>query len=810
MVRPRWKKVLHDLWDNKARTLTVVFSIAIGVFAIGVIAGAYVIISEDLRLSYAAAAPYNVELRMADFNRELLDAVRDEEGVARAEGRRVFYARVRAAGATRWVGMDMVAFDDFQANSINLLTPLQGKATPEKRQVVLERSVLDSLSIQAGQALEVQLPDGSVRRLQVVGIVQDTAMGAGDFLALPFMYIAWETLSYLKEPEAYNRLYVTVAEQGDDIEYIRDFGARLRNTVEKRGGYVVRLRFALSNKHPLTDPVNAILGVLLALGVLIVFLSGSLIANTLAALLQQHIRHIGVIKMIGGRSEQVFGMYMTLILAFGLLALLIAIPSGGQGAYALAEFVADRMNFRLMGYRLVPTAVAIQVVLGLLIPLIAGFVPVWNGSRVTVLQAISGEMARPGRPLAKRATALDNPQPRPAEFIGRWQRMNVLLPRPFLLSLRNTFRRRARLILTLFTLSMGGAIFIAVFNVRLTLNDYMDAIARYFVADVLLDFRSPYRLREVEQVLKRVPDVLRVEGWHLVSGELLDPRGRVLENINIIAPPAYSPLIQPMLVEGRWIRADDVRKFAISETAYKYYPNLKPGDRLKIVLFGEEETWEVVGIFKFIDREGILAYAPYEYISQQVGLTQRAFVFRVATSRHDRAYQDAKAEELDAFLRAQGYHLRRAEAGQASLDLAVDSLNTIVVFLLIMAVLTAIVGSIGLTGTMSMNVMERTREIGILRAIGADDRAVSGLVLGEGVLIGLISFVFAVGLSIPITYLLATIISLTVFQTPVEVLFTVTGYVSWLGMVIGLSAVASLLPARNAARLTVREVLAYE
>ncbi len=817
MVRPRWRKVWHDVIDNKARTLTVVISIAVGVFAIGVIAGAYGMISEDLRRSYAEAAPYNVELRMADFDREMLEAVRREKGVAQAEGRRVFYARVRAAASTRWVGVDMVAFDDFQANSINLLTPLEGQPNPEKRQVVLERNALDELSIQVGQTLEVQLPDGSVRNLQVVGIVQDTAMGAGDFLALPFAYIHWDTLPYLKEPQAYNRLYATVEQNGDDIEYIRDFGARLKNAVEKRGGYVVRSRFARSDKHPLTDPANAILGVLLALGVLIVFLSGSLIANTLAALLQQHTRYIGVIKLIGGRSEQVFGLYMTLILIFGLLALLIAIPLGGWGAYALAEFVADRMNFRLMGYRLIPAAWFIQIVLGLLIPWIAGFVPVWNGSRVTVLQAISGEMARLPGHRARQTNrseaslpALLRSLPRVEHLADGWKRRHVHLPRPFLLSLRNTFRRRTRLLLTLFTLSMGGGIFIAVFNVRLTLNDYMAAIGRYFAADVMIDFRLPYRLRKIEQVLKQLPEVVAVEGWHLVSGELLDSQGRALENINILAPPARSALVHPMLIKGRWIEPDDVRKLAISETVYKYYPHLQPGDWLTISLFGRQETWEVVGIFKFVDREGILAYAPYEYISQRDGLHQKAFAFRLAMLRHDRSYQDTKAEELDAFLRSQGYHLRRAAAGSSALDLAVDSLNTIVVFLLIMAVLTAIVGSIGLTGTMSMNVLERTREIGVLRAIGADDQDVIGLVLGEGILIGLISFVIAIGLSIPITYLLATIISLTVFQTPVEVLFTPAGYLLWLGMVIVLSAVASLLPARNAARLTVREVLAYE
>jgi putative ABC transport system permease protein len=357
---------------------------------------------------------------------------------------------------------------------------------------------------------------------------------------------------------------------------------------------------------------------------------------------------------------------------------------------------------------------------------------------------------------------------------------------------------------------MGGAIFIAVFNVRVTLHDYIDAISRYFVADVSLDFDAPYRLHEMEQVVMQVEGVERMEGWQFVSGELLDENGDVFENMNIFAPPADSELIKPILVKGRWIEPEDVRKFAVSEAVYKYYPDLEPGDLLKVSVLGKEETWEVVGIFKFVDREGVLAYAPYEYISQTTDLANRAYMFRLVTEKHTRAYQDAKAEELDAFLRERGYKVHSSEAGSASMDTAVESLDILVTFLLIMAVLTAIVGSMGLTGTMSMNVLERTREIGITRAIGADDRAVMRTVIAEGVVIGMISFAFAIVLSIPFTYLLSTIVSLAVFETPIDTIFTLTGYAIWLGLVLALSAVASILPARNAATMTIREVLAYE
>ena len=809
-MKPRWRKVIHDLLDNRARTLLVVLSIAVGVFSIGVIAGAYQIISNDMSASYSANKPANIELRMSNFDDDVLTMIHHQRGVEDAEGRRVFNMRVRAPGTGKWTTLDMTAFDDFEKNAIDLLTPIDGQVAPKKRQILLEQDVLKHIDTGVGSLLEFQLPDGSTKTLPVVGIVQDTAAGAGDFLASPSAYVTMDTLEYLGQPRLFNRALVMVSEGGDDIMHIRDMGAQLKDKLEKNGSTVIRLRFSKTHEHPLADTVNAILGILMALGILIVFLSSSLIANTLNALLNQHLRYIGVIKLVGGQRRQVFLMYLTLIMAFGLLALLIAIPLGGQGAYGLALFIAGEMNFNLLGYRIVPMALLVQVIVGLLVPIIAGLVPVLNGSRVTVLGALSGGLAeehRHPKGREERPPWFDRMQVKATRVLAR---RGIHIPRPFVISLRNTFRRKSRLALTLFTLTMGGAIFIGVMNVRVTLHSYIGQIGKYFAADVSVDFDRPYRLTEIQQKVMQIQGVQHVEGWQFVSGELLDDNDQVLENINIFGPPADSQLIQPLLVSGRWIRADDVRKLVVSEAALKYDSALVPGARIKLRIDGKEELWEVVGIFKFVDREGVLGYAPFEYVSKVNNLVNRATSFRLVTDRHDRPYQDAKAEELDKYLRDLDFKVRVAQAGRATLDTAVESLDILVVFLLIMALLTAIVGSMGLTGTMGMNVMERTREIGIMRAIGADDRAVMRTVIAEGVFIGMISFGLAIILSIPVTYLLSTIVSLAVFQTPIEVVFTYQGYVIWLGLILALSAFGSVLPARNAARLTIREVLAYE
>ncbi|MBN1450414.1 MAG: ABC transporter permease [Anaerolineales bacterium] len=809
-MKPRWRKVFLDLFENKGRTMLVVLSIAVGVFSIGVIAGTYVIISNDMSVTYAANNPANIEFRMDDFDKDMLTTIRNTRGIEDAEGRRVVNMRVREMDREKWTTLDIIAVEDFDENKVNLLNLISGQIKPEKDEVILERDALDDLDVQVGQDLLFELPDGTTKSLKVMGIVLDPTTGADDFLAPPFGYITMDTLLTLHQPELFNRVYATVSENQDDMVHIRAVGGDLKDRIEKVDYVVTRTRFSKTHEHPMASIINAVLGILMALGFLIVFLASSLIANTLNALLNQHMRHIGVIKLVGGRNRQVLGMYFVLILVFGFLALLIAVPLGGQGAYWLAEFVADKMSFSLLGYRIVPLAFVIQIVVGLLVPIVAGLAPVISGARVTVLRAISGDLTMDekqadGSP--ERESRWERFQTRVTNALAR---RGIHIPRPLLISLRNTFRRRGRLMLTLFTLTMGGAIFIAVFNVRVSLYDYMGSIGQYFRADVTVDFDEAYRLREVEQYLMQVDGVEYVEGWQFASVEALLPDGTVADNISLLAPPAESALVKPILIEGRWLRPDDVRKLTVSETLLKEFPNLKAGDYLHLKVNGQEEDWQVVGIFKFIGQQGSIGYAPFEYVSSMNNLRNRSYSYRVVTTRHDRAFQDMMADYLDSYLRDNGFKVRKAEAGLASLDTALESLDILVTFLLIMALLTASVGSMGLTGTMSMNVLERTREIGIMRSIGAKDSVIMRTVIAEGVVIGLISFVLAVVLSVPFTYLLSTIVSVTIFETPIKVVFTYTGYGIWIALVLVLSALASIVPARNAARLTIREVLAYE
>ena len=385
------------------------------------------------------------------------------------------------------------------------------------------------------------------------------------------------------------------------------------------------------------------------------------------------------------------------------------------------------------------------------------------------------------------------------------------LPRPLLIALRNTIRRKARLALTLSTLILGGAIFIGVFSVRASLFGTVDQIYSYFLADVNVDFDRSQRLDYIESLVSQTPGVKTIEGWGFASAEWLQEGSAAIDRIVVIAPPANSRLIEAKVLQGRWLLPEDQNAIVLSTNLMRAHPDIKLGDTMRLDLNGKQKAdFVVVGVFPFVEGEGNkLAYANYDYLSELLNQRGQASSFRIITDPGDAATQDRVTQSLDAQFKALGYRAT-VSAGHTAEDALGVILNTIILFLLFMAILIALVGGLGLMGTMTMNVLERTREIGVMRSVGASNRAVMQLVLVEGLLIGLLSWLGGLLIAVPIGKLLNDALGQALFGASFGFTFAWDGLLIWLGVVAGLSTLASLLPAWNAARLTVREVLAYE
>ncbi len=796
---PRWRKVFRDLFSGKLRTLLVVLSIGVGVFAVGFVATSYVVLSNDLPADYQRINAHSAYMIVSPFHAEdLIGSVEKVEGVADAEGRNVIGGRIRTPNGD-WRSMVITVIDHPEEMKIDLIRPNKGDGPVEVdyREALLERTALTVMQVQPGDMVTIELPDKRTKQLRLRSVVHDLNMVAPSMGGPIALYITPRTMDYLGYSDYMDQVLFTVQDNKTDEDHVRAVAADVSKLIEKKGYQVYATVIYQPGQNPMQGTIQSILLLMGALGGLAVFLSGFLVVNTINAQISQHVRQIGVMKAIGATSRQVSAMYMIMVLSYGVLALLIALPLSTIIAWGLISGMGGMLNYRVGAFRIPTVSLIMQLAVALLLPLLASLVPIRGGSRKTIREAISNYGLGAG-----------------AFGKGVFDKMIEtirFLPRPLLISLRNTFRRKGRLLLTLSTLTLAGAIFIAVFNIQAAFTNLIDETLGYFLSDINLNMGMMYHVNQVHDLAAQVPGVDLVEGWGMQTGRVLSPTNDASTEVAVVSPPAGSQLIQPVLTAGRWLTPEDENAIVVGNHFMKQRSEVKIGDTLIVKLNDKEVPFKVVGVFQaagtFIPP---FVYTNFEYTSRALNIPDQTTTYRIRLADTSQANEDRVAEQLKQLFQARGYAVGSIEKGYEIQAQQSTGTNILVSFMMSMALLIAVVGGLGLMGTMGMNVLERTREIGVMRSIGASNFTIVSMVVFEGLLIGTISWVLGSLLSIPISIVLNTAVGLAFLFVPMDFVISVQGFVIWLIIVWVIAALASLLPALNAARLTVRDVLAYE
>ncbi len=795
-MSPRWRKVFKDLWENKARTMLVVASIAVGVFAVGSVLNSYINFSHDMDADYALSKPHHGSLYSMPFDMAMVKTLEQLPGVETAQGFSSFSGQVEGI-LGNWVPIYVNALPKEQ--KMDKVFPLPGQELPylAANEVLIEKTSLALMNVKKGDTIEVKLPDERIRRLKVAGVIHDVNAYSSVFSGGVTAYVSPGTMEKLTGTNEFTELRFRV--DGDDLTelHVKEVAAAISQKLEKSGRMVFATVVIEPGQHPMRSTTQSLLALMGGLGGLAVFLSAFLVVNTISAVLARHTRQIGVMKAVGATTSQVIGMYVVLILAFGGLALLIAVPISALVAQLALVGMAGMLNFEAGGIRIPLPSLLLQLMVGLLLPLGASLVPVMKGARMTVREAISN--------YGIGAQAFGK------SLIDRMVEKVSFLSRPLLISLRNTFRRKARLALTLSTLVLAGAIFIAVFNIRASFNFALKEALGYFLSDVNVALYDMAHIGQVEELMMQVPHIQKVEPWATMPARILSEDKSTATEIMVWGAPENSTLIQPTIVEGRWLVPGDQNALVIGNHVLQTRPELGVGDDVVLLINNREYHFTIVGIFRMAGTViPPFTYASFDYLNITMDNPGRAAYYRVDLDTDGVKAEREAGEQISQVLGALDITVGDWTTGTENRAQQEQVTNILVGFLLFMAALIAIVGGLGLSGTMSMNVMERTREIGVMRSIGASNGAILFMVVFEGMLIGVISWGVGVVLAIPISKILCDTVGVAFLSMPMKTVLAADGMIIWLIVVIVLSAVASLAPAMSAARLTVRDVLAYE
>jgi putative ABC transport system permease protein len=793
----RWKKVWADFWGNKSRTFLIIITIAVGVLAVGFNSNMGLFMIESMDADYLSARPSEAEVYAGPLDDDMVKIAREVPGVDAVEGRSSVGADVVRTD-DRQVSIRFTALEDPGVSTVNQLKPAEGETSLPAfgdTEIIVDASA-KSLGYKPGDKIVVELGDGKRRELTFAGYMHDVTGFPFGFSNTINAYVTPDTLEWLGgSRDYYDVLQISVAEKQTDQEHVTTVAQAVADRVERAGATVYYVNVYQPGHHFAWSIMQGVTFILSVLGYMTVLLSGFLIVNTVTALMTQQKRHIGIMKAVGGANSQVFTMYIVLILGFGLAALLIGFPLANSAAQGIGGWMANYLNFYTIPYSAYPSAMMQQVFVALVVPFLAALLPIYNSVRVTVREAVSdygiGGNAKPKQKSVNKGA--------------------LLIPRPMRLSLRNAFRKRTRLILTLFTLVLGGAIFIGVYNLWASFDKTMKDIQGYFMADINISFGRYYRFEEVASIAQSVSGVSSVEGWTEYAGTLIMDRDQPGTQIVFIAPPSTSTLIQPIITAGRWLTTGDENAVVIGNHLLNVFPDLNVGDWLTVEIDGKETKWHIIGVYNITGNVSPpLLYANYEYLSTLIGEPGQVYSVRVLTDQHDAISQRKISNQIQALYEKSGIQFNSTQLGAEWIRDQKSQTDILVYFMLIMAGMIAFVGGLGLMGTMSINVLERTREIGVMRAVGASNADIQGIVIVEGMVIGLISWAISILVSIPITGVLCFGVGMAILTSPMPVVYGVTGIIAWLIFTLVLATLASALPARRASRLTVRDTLAYE
>ena len=785
-----YRKIARDLLHNKTRTLLVVLSTAVGILALGMVMSLSEVMTIRMTAEWEVSHPAHVALYLnGAVDEETALVLARTSGVADIEPVTYVGIRWKRSGDTEWHNGRLVARQDYRRQKLSVVD-LQGGQWPRDNTLSVERQAASFFNLPPGSWVMIKT-DQFEREIPVVGAVRDLEAGPPQLGANALFFSTLQTAQDIAGFDGYDLLLIRLPRF--DRAEAQAVAERLQDRLKKIG-LTSSAEIQDPKRHFIMDQLEPVLLIMGVLGALSLALSAFLVVNTVNAVLTQQVSQIGMMKAVGATAGRVMRVYLAMVLSYGLMAVVVAVPLAALAAYALAGALLRLMNIELPSFQWVPRAVVVQLVVGLLVPMLAALWPVLVGVRVTVREAIAS--------YGLGADFGNGPIDRLIAHIRG-------LPCPLALSLRNTFRRKGRVALTLVTLTIAGVMFMTVMSTGSTLTRTMEVLFAATGNDVEVDFDDSQYFERAEAVARRVPGVVSSELWEAKSGQL-DMGGNRKRGILFMGLPPDSIVFNPTIIAGRWLRPDDENMMVINQKIAQD-EELKVGDRVNLN-FGDkgDSTWEIVGVQLGIGYNQYTAYVPRETFSRVLRQPGRGNWIFIKTDRHDPAYQAMIEKQLCTAFEVNAIGVIWSSTSSTQLQRNLDQFNILTYLLLAMSVLAGMVGSLGLMGTMSINVLERSKEIGVMRAIGASSRTVVGIFVIEGVIVGLTSAAVAVPLSYPSARLFSDALGNVLFKFPLNFRYSLGGLALWIVIIVTLSALASLWPATRAARISVRETLAYE
>jgi putative ABC transport system permease protein len=811
ILSPRWKKLGGDIMQARGRLVMMVIAIALGVFAVASITTAYTILKREIARNYLAANPAAALLDADHLDDTVLAGVRAQPGITGAEAGGQITGRVEIR-PHEWLPLLLFVVPDFATARISTVRLEAGRWPTEPGGIVLERTAMPLANTAIDHEIIVQTPIGAQRPLAVMGVVHDPSLAPAWQEQTVYGYVTPATLSLLGEDPSLHVLKVTVRDPAGDRPGLERAVVSVADWLRRSGHAVGEIRIP-PYQHPHEGMMTSVVRMLLVFSVLTLLLGAVLTATLTSSLLAPQVRQIGVMKAVGARSAQIMQLYSALMAVIGIAAVTIGLPLGIAAGRTLADNTARMLNLELASRSVPVWLYAAQVLLGVGLPLAAALLPIGAATRRPVRETLSDFGAR-------------MPAAGFGRLIHRISRLGGGIA--FSLALRNSVRHMSRLVLTLGLLATAGAMFMTSLNLKAAWQRNLTEAGAERHFDAEFQFTSAHPEAAVLSTVSAVAGVRQVEPWSAEAVSTARPdRLRIIRNypdgahgsLRLQGVPRRSAFLSPLVISGRWLDAVDAHAVGadavdadgavINEQALPMLPDLHIGDQIHLIVRGRLADLRLVGIVREHLTQATV-YTSHERLAQITAEPGRTGGVRVALERSDERAATAVIAKIEHALDGSGFKVAQS-ISRAQLGKALGGHLFILIFtLVVMSILMAIVGVMGLGSAMSISVLERTREFAVMRVIGARAGTIRRGVVGEAVVIGVLSALIALALSAPLTLFVVWIVGIASFGPALRTVTSAAGMPIWLAIVVAGAATASAYPAWQASKLTIREALAYE
>ncbi|MCA9925307.1 MAG: ABC transporter permease, partial [Anaerolineales bacterium] len=637
------------------------------------------------------------------FDDALAERVAELPGVAAAEGRYAINTRI-ISGPETWQNMNIISVSDFDTMQVDKFLYVAGAWPTAKDEIMLEWMGLDYIGADIGDTILIELGDGTQKELTITGTAHYPQRPSPEIMGNTYGFVSPETMAYLGELPQFTEMHIIAAGDDPDEVAVRRVVERVTKQIEDSGRTV--LNTTIIGEFIIESIINTTALILSTFGWMILFLSGFLVVNTISALIAQQVNQIGIMKLVGAGRWQMIAMYITMVLVYGVIAFSVGIPLAVATArYLMVNLIEVTVNLRPNSYAIPLWVYGVMVGVGVLIPVFSGLLPVLQGTRITTQKALNDVGMAAG-------SAGDGLMEKMLAFAPRkW------MQRPLLLAVRNTLRHKGRLLRTLLVLILGTALFIAVISVRLSVHSTQADFLSYHQYDVQLRMERPYRIAQLENTALALPEVVAVESWGINNAARIRPDGTESNSYIVYGLPEETKLVQPVVQAGRWLRPDDTSAVVLNATLLNDEKDIRVGDEIVLDFAGREQLWQVVG-FVGTDAQGSNIYMNYSTFAYELRTPGQANSLQVIANQHDVQSQANLEAKLFHYFESHDFEVSGSHTTQTLNSRNELMFDVIIAFLILMAVLLAAVGSLGLSTTMGINMLERIREIGVLRAIG--------------------------------------------------------------------------------------------